>query len=98
MSPETFRWVLTGFLTVFGLMWGAIGTLLFTERQNTRENFKDLKDKVEINHDAIHELREGLVKEFVLRTEYIHNVGRIEARLDGVKERLDRHLGQEEGV
>jgi len=93
MSPETFRWAIMGFLSVFGLLWGAIGALLYLERQNTREGFREMKSHIKDNHAAISTLRAGMARDFVLRTEYLGNVGRLEARVDGVKEALDRHLG-----
>ena len=82
-----------GFLSVFGLLWGAIGALLYLDRQNTRENFQEVKSHIKDNHAAISTLRAGIARDFVLRTEYLGNVGRLEARVDGVKEALDRHLG-----
>lgn len=97
MSPETFRWVMTGFLSLFGLLWGAIGTFLIVERQHVRDALKEVKDQVSVNLSAISTLRVGMARDFVLRHEYLGNVGRIEARLDTVKERLDRHLGMEGG-
>lgn len=93
MSPETFRWAIMGFLSVFGLLWGAIGTILYLERQNTRDSFQEVKAHIKENHAAISTLRAGIARDFVLRTEYLGNVGRLEARVDGVKEALDRHLG-----
>lgn len=93
MSPDVFRWVLTGFLSLFSLLWGAIGTILLIERQNMRENFQEVKSHIKDNHAAISTLRTGIARDFVLRTEYLGNVGRLEARVDGVKEALDRHLG-----
>ncbi len=97
MSPEVFRLVLTGFLSLFGLLWGAIGTFLLVERQHTRDSFQEVKDQMNKNHEAISTLRAGMARDFVLRHEYLGNVGRIEARLDSVKEELDRHLGCEGG-
>ncbi|MCH7646471.1 MAG: hypothetical protein IH828_08830 [Nitrospinae bacterium] len=93
MSPDVFRWVLTAFLSLFSLLWGAIGTILLIERQNMRENFQEVKSHIKDNHAAISTLRAGMARDFVLRTEYLGNVGRLEARVDGVKEALDRHLG-----
>ena len=93
MSAETFYLVLIAFLTLFGLLWGAIGTILYLERQNTREGFREMKTHIKENHAAISTLRAGMARDFVLRTEYLGNVGRLEARVDGVKEDLDRHLG-----
>ena len=95
MSPETFRWVMTGFLFLFGLLLGAIGKLLILERQHVRDGFKEMKEQVSVNLSAISALREGIARDFVLRHEYLGNVGRIEARLDSVKEKVDRHLGKE---
>ena len=97
MSPEVFRLVLTGFLSLFGLLWGAIGTFLLVERQHTRDSFQEVKDQMNKNHEAICTLRAGMARDFVLRHEYLGNVGRIEARLDSAKEELDRHLGCEGG-
>ena len=95
MSPEAFRWVMTGFLSLFGLLWGAIGTFLILERQHVRDSFHELKEQVSVNLAAISTLREGITRDFVLRHEYLGNVGRIEARLDTVKEKVDQHLGKE---
>ena len=97
MSAETFYLAIIAFLSLFGLLWGAIGTMVYNERQNTRENFREVKAHIKENHTAISTLREGIARDFVLRTEYLGNVGRIEARVDGVKEDLDRHLGTEGG-
>ncbi len=93
MSAETFYLILIAFLSLFGLLWGAIGTMVYNERQNTRENFREVKTHIKENHTAISMLREGMARDFVLRNEYLGNVGRIEARVDGIKEALDRHLG-----
>ncbi len=95
MSPEVFRWVLTAFLSLFGLLWGAIGMFLIVERQHVRDALQEVKDQVSVNLAAISTLREGITRDFVLRHEYLGNVGRLEARLDTVKEGLDRHTGLE---
>ncbi|MDA2916460.1 hypothetical protein MYX64_06425 [Nitrospinae bacterium AH_259_B05_G02_I21] len=95
MSPEVFRWVLTAFLSLFGLLWGAIGTIMFVERQHTRESFQEIKGQIKRNLEAISTLRANIARDFVLRHEYLGNVGRIEARLDTVKEKVDRHIGSE---
>ncbi len=97
MSAETFYLAIIAFLSLFGLLWGAIGTMVYNERQNTRESFLEVKAHIKENHAAISSMRVGMARDFVLRTEYLGNVGRIEARVDGIKEALDRHLGTATG-